>query len=256
MKKLLLASLAATALMAATSVHAADLGRRPTYKAPPAVAPIPMFSWTGCYIGAQLGGGWGHKDWADVSADGFFLGEHGVIHHDVSGFLGGGQIGCNYQFASNWVVGIEGEGLGAGIDGSVTDPFRAGEPLRVKTEWIAAVTGRLGWTWDRWMLYGKGGGAWAGDKFHVDLFGVPFDASATRSGWTVGAGLEWAFARNWTVFAEYDFYDFGNRDTVFQCREDSCLPHRLVRIGQEIHAVKVGVNLLWGLGKAPVVARY
>ena len=256
MKKLLLASLACTAVMAAASVHAADLGPRPAYKAPRAVPPVPMFSWTGCYIGAQLGGGWGHKDWEDVSSDGFFLGGRSVIRDDVSGFLGGGQIGCNYQFASNWMIGIEGEGLGTGIDGSVTNPFRAGEALKVKTDWIAAATARLGWTSDRWVGYVKGGGAWAGDKFHVDLVGEPFDASATRSGWTAGAGLEWAFAPSWTVFAEYDFYDFGHRDALFFECLNQCNPIGHVRIGQEIHAVKVGVNLFWDPGKAPGVARY
>src|SRR5438105_2360238 len=225
MKKLLLASLAGTAAVAAAAADGADIGPRPVYKAPPAAAPIPIFSWTGCYIGGQLGGGWGHKDWQDVSSDGFFLGGHEVIREDVSGFVGGGQIGCNYQLASNWMIGIEGEGLGAGIDGSVADPFRPSQTLRAKTDWIAAVTGRLGWTWDRFVFYGKGGGAWAGDKFHVDFFGTPADASVTRSGWTVGFGLEWAFAPNWTVFAEYDYYDFGHHDTFFSC-PGSCIPHR------------------------------
>jgi outer membrane immunogenic protein len=254
MKKFLLVSLAGTAVMAAAPSDAADLGRRPVYKAPPAVMPIPMFSWTGCYVGGQLGWGWGNKDWQDTSSDGFFLGGHAVISDDVKGFAGGGQIGCNYQFSSNWMIGIEGEALGAGIDGSVTDPFRPSQVLSAKVDWIGAVTGRLGWTWDRWVLYGKGGGAWAGDKFHVNFSSTPFDASATRSGFTVGGGLEWAFAPNWTVFAEYDFYDFGNHDTGLGCGS-LCIPHGPLRVDQQIHAVKLGLNWLWGYGQAPLLGK-
>ena len=79
------------------------------------------------------------------------------------------------------------------------------------------MTGRLGWTWDRWMLYAKGGAAWAGDKYSADIprFDEHILASQTRAGWTVGGGVEWAFWQNWSAKVEYDFYDFGTRDVSF-----------------------------------------
>ncbi len=162
MKKLLLAGMAGVALSAGAPSNAADLGTRQPYKAPPVLAPIPIFTWTGCYIGGHVGGGWGQKTFSDNpnSAD-FAVADGGTtpesLKNDVSGFLGGGQVGCNYQFAPNWLVGVEGSFSGADIKGDVVDPFNTGKTFHAKTDWLASVTGRLGWTWDRWMIYGKGG---------------------------------------------------------------------------------------------------
>jgi outer membrane immunogenic protein len=283
MKKLLLASVAAVALAAAGSADAADLGTRPVYKAPPIAAPVPVFSWTGCYIGAHIGGGWGRKEFSDpadpnipsssttTGATLFFVGwlSPGSLQVDPSGVLGGGQVGCDYQFAPNWVVGIEGEGSGADIRGSALDPLfpppTFNKTFHAKTDWLASVTARVGWTWDRWMLYGKGGVAWAGDKYHVDEIksstNFTYDASETRTGWTVGVGLAWAFWQNWSAFLEYNFYGFGRRDVFFPCNQvgvGSCGVDGPVHVKQDINAVKFGINYLFGWGKAPapVVARY
>ena len=99
MKKVLLAGITGAALVAGAPTHAADLGRRPPpYKAPPpVVAPVPIFTWTGCYIGGHIGGGWGRKT---ASAPELLPGVSVPGH--TSGFLGGGQVGCNYQFLPNW----------------------------------------------------------------------------------------------------------------------------------------------------------
>src|SRR5881227_1548146 len=234
MKNVILA-VAGAALLAIAPGNAADLGRRPVYKAPqPAMVPVRGFSWTGCYIGGNLGWGWGRET---VSIPGLgattdVLGLSGVslgpVTGNTSGVLGGGQVGCNYQFAPNWVIGIEGDGEATGIKGDVTESVsftdpRTGGPNTVtgtahaKTDWIASVTGRVGWTWDRVMLYAKGGAAWAGDKYSADLpiFAEHIQASQTRAGWTVGGGVEWAFWQNWSAKVEYDFYDFGRRAVTF-----------------------------------------
>ena len=77
---------------------------------------------------------------------------------------------------------------------------------------MASATARLGYTWDpRWLVYAKGGAAWAHDKYDVATYLGTWAASETRSGWTVGGGLEWAFADNWSAKLEYQFYDFGNQ---------------------------------------------
>ncbi len=125
------------------------------------------------------------------------------------------------SFAPNWLIGIQGSGSGADIKDEVLDPF-FGPPnqkqFHARTDWLADVTGRLGVVWDRFMLYGKGGVAGAGDKYNVSetmvtcdagaVIPCTYDASETRTGFVVGAGVEWAFWNNCSVFLEYDFYGF------------------------------------------------
>jgi outer membrane immunogenic protein len=264
----LLASVAGIALVAGAPANAADLGQRPTYKAPPVVAPVPLFTWTGCYLGGHIGGGWGFKDFADPArGDGSltndFIGDGSApqsIRARVSGFLGGGQVGCDFQFATNWVAGIEASFSGANIKGNVLDPFRSGKVFTARTDWLTSVTDRIGWAWDRWLIYAKGGVAWVGDKYHVvDGNNTPslYDASEDRLGWTAGIGIEWAFWNNWSAKLEYDFYDFGRR-TVLIPRTNNAESFDIfaVLIKQEINTVKFGINYRFGWGKAPVVARY
>ena len=252
MKKLLLAGVA---FVAGAPAHAADLGRRPAYAPPPVVAPVMLFSWTGCYLGGHMGGGWGRKT---VSAPELAPGIS--ITGNTSGFLGGGQVGCNYQFAPNLVIGIEGDGSAADIKGDATTTVLGiTGTAHAKTDWIASVTGRIGWAWDRWLLYAKGGAAWAGDKYSADIpqFNEHLEASETRTGWTVGAGLEWAFWDNWSAKLEYDFYDFGTRSVTFTGTINGFSEEAPgIDVKQRISAVKFGINYRFGWGKTPVVARY
>jgi outer membrane immunogenic protein len=185
MKKML-AGITGAALIAITPGNAADLGR-PIYKAPPPVpAPVRVFSWTGCYIGGNIGWGWGRDtisipNVAEITGEPELTGVSAPSETaDTSGVLGGGQIGCNYQFAPNWVIGIEGDGEAANIKGDATHSDSFTNPLtgaaetvtgtsHRQTDWIASATGRLGLTWDRVMLYAKGGAAWVGAKCSADL---------------------------------------------------------------------------------------
>lgn len=247
MKRILLAT---TALALSGPALAADLPpARVPLKAPAVVAR--PFSWTGCYVGGHLGGGWSHADFIDPNTlfntafPGSGLGLFaptgaGVGIDQGAGFLGGGQLGCDYQFATNWVIGLAGDFSWTNLDGSTSDPFaffggdplfggKAGVPatLRDQTEWLASVTGRIGYAWDRWMLYGKGGVAWEHSRDSIaPLFAWGSSTSAcssvsaatpcvasgtdTDTGWTVGVGLTWAFADNWSAGIEYDHYGFGN----------------------------------------------
>jgi outer membrane immunogenic protein len=261
MKKILLPSIAgAAALMTIARADAADLSLRPMYATPPA------FTWSGCYIGGNIGGGWG-RETVSIPNLGQTTGVPelaGVslpsVTGNTKGVVGGGQVGCNYQFASNWVIGIEGDGEAAGIKGDVTqsvsftDP-RTGGPNTVtgtahaQTEWIASVTGRVGWTWDRVMVYAKGGAAWAGDKYSADLpaFNEHIATSVTRPGWTIGGGVEWAFWQNWSAKVEYGYYDFSTRNlalpgTIFGIPE--VVPG--INVKETISTVKFGVNYRFG----------
>ena len=260
MKKVILA-VAGAALLAIAPGNAADLGRRPVYKAPqPAMVPVRGFSWTGCYIGGNLGWGWGRETVSipDLGATTDVLGLSGVslgpVTGNTSGVLGGGQVGCNYQFAPNWVIGIEGDGEAANIKGDATETVSLVTPpvtgtAHAQTDWLASVTGRLGWTWDRVMLYAKGGGAWAGDKYSADLpaFNEHIETSVARPGWTVGGGVEWAFWDNWSAKVEYDFYDFSTRNLSLP-GTIAGLPEVVpgVNIKETIQTVKFGINYRFG----------
>jgi outer membrane immunogenic protein len=262
MRKILLAGVACVLVIVVAPANAADLGR-PVYRLPPL---IPPFTWTGCYIGGNIGWGRG-RDTVSIPNLGETTGVpelSGVslpsVTGDTKGILGGGQVGCNYQFAPNWVIGIEGDGEASNIKGDVTDSISFTNPLtglpetvtgtaHAQTDWLASVTGRLGWTWDRVMLYAKGGGAWVGNKYSADLpaFNEHIQTSVTQPGWTVGGGVEWAFWDNWSAKVEYDFYDFSTRNlslpgTIAGVPE--VVPG--VNIKETIQTVKFGINYRFG----------
>lgn len=250
--------LAAVSVVALTSgiVHAADIPM-PT-KAPIMAAPV--FSWTGCYAGVHAGWGWARQNITETNTS--FTGLTFSNGIDANGGLGGGQVGCNYQFSPNWVVGIQGDFAAADLHGSTIEGLFLGPPntFDMKVESIASVTGRIGATaWNnRALLYVKGGGAWAQTHWDLSNLGTPFAAfstvNETRTGWTVGGGIEWAFlpsSPNWSAFAEFDHYDFGNKtfasgNTVgnFCSFGAGPLVHCFQTLSSSlrIETVKVGVN--------------
>ncbi len=189
MKRIVFAG--ALALAAGGQALAADL---PPPMAPPprapatyVPAPVPIFSWSGIYIG--INGGYDFST-ASVSGGG------GSI--SPNGFLVGATLGGNYQFG-NFVVGLEGDGDWTNLDGT----NNGGE---VKSTWLSTVRGRAGYAWDRVLFYGTAGGAFGNEQ--AGPTGGPF-TSATQAGWTAGAGVEAAFAPNWTAKVEYLYVDFA-----------------------------------------------
>src|SRR2546423_6439550 len=175
MKKLLLGPVAPGALIAAGPANAADLGMRPAYKAAPIAPPVPVFSWTGCHVGAHVGWGWGKHDVRETFtcvSSSFTATDFGSGKIDSSGAIFGGQLGCDYQF-SNWVIGIEGAASAADINGFADDPtpFHSNNSnsIAVKTDFLGSVTGRLGFT--GWMpqtlFYLKVGVAFAHERWFL-----------------------------------------------------------------------------------------
>ena len=235
MRRIFFATLASVCGFALQNASAADL----PVKAPVARTPL-AYNWTGCYIGGHVGYGWGRKDWLHTE-------DHGVPvvppepfgQDDPDGAVVGGQLGCNYQTGS-FVFGVEGDGAWSGLKGSHV-PF-AGDLQESSVEWIATITGRVGFAWDRTLLYVKGGGAWAGDKFSETFNGFLNTADQTRSGWIVGGGIEYAFAGNWTAKVEYNYLDFGNEFV----RVVGPVDNFGYQIDQHIHLVKVGLNYRFG----------
>jgi outer membrane immunogenic protein len=224
--------LASVSLGAAQSAVAADLpARGPVYKAPP--API-AFSWTGCYVGGNVGGLWTNNDWNDA-------GGADAGSHTASGVTAGGQLGCNYQ-TGPWVLGVEGMFNWADANGDHTS--LAGIGLHTDTNWLANVTGRVGYAFDRSLLYVKGGGAWIDQSHTATVGAVLFDAGdSTRGGWTVGAGWEYAFAPNWSAKIEYNYMDFGSQSPTFTSPAGVSTSFN---IDQNAHLALFGINYRFG----------
>jgi outer membrane immunogenic protein len=231
MKKILLAGTALLSVLSSAAL-AADMrpaARAPIYTKAPMMAPA--YSWTGCYIGGNVGGLWAKKDW---SITGTGVGQSSV---SINSGLGGGQVGCNYQ-VSTWVFGIQGDYDWTNANGTAADASFGGavtDQTNIKS--LASVTGRVGYTWDRFMLYGKGGGAWVKDNYTASFGGLVSTASETRTGWTAGAGIEYAFTDWLTGFAEYDYYGFGTKSVTF-----AAFPIASSDIKQTISVAKAGIN--------------
>ena len=224
-------------------------------KAPPPVAPpVLLYNWSGFYVGAHVGYGWGSNDWTDTTLVGVVFPDGG---HDLSGFLLGGQIGFNWQ-AGNWVFGVEAQVSWANNDG--THLCLVGLAFcNSQTNWLGTVAGRIGYAFNNVLVYGKGGFAFIDQEFLVfdaATFGGLFLAAAdqTRTGWMVGVGLEYGFTPNWSFKIEYNFMDFGGDN--FNFVDPIIGPLGIFEIEQQISVVKAGVNYRFNWGAAPVVARY
>lgn len=241
MKKFLLATVALATLGAAAPALGADLGARPYYNKAPAYA-APLYNWTGFYLGAHLGG-------AFSSSNNF----NGLVLSDSSArLLGGFQVGADWQFAPNWVVGAEGQYSWLGKN-NLNAVFPNAMVFNSDQRAIGSITARIGYTWGPGLAYVKGGYAYSDNRDTLSLAGVPIAFSLDtnhRDGYTVGAGVEYMFAPNWSAKAEYQYYNFG--DTRF------VTPVALAPFGSfhnDDHTVKVGVNYRFNFA-APVVARY
>jgi outer membrane immunogenic protein len=226
---------AAFSVVSAGIASAADLPPRPAPIPPPAVAPVvvPVFTWSGFYIGANGGYGTGQKCWTLplVAAD------EGC--HDTTGALAGGQIGFNWQMGS-FVFGLEAQGDWANLKGSNVSLFDPTFTNESRVNAIGLFTARVGFAANNFLLYAKGGAAVVSDKY--DFTGATFgSASETRWGWTVGGGVEFGFTPNWSLAAEYNYVDTGKRDVTFDTND-------VETIKQNIHLVTARVNYRFGFG--------
>jgi outer membrane immunogenic protein len=230
MKAFLYASAAALALagIAGTAVvgtaSAADLARKappPVTKAPPPPAYVP-FSWTGFYVGVNGGYGFGRSKWDGLPAT-----------FDVKGGLVGGQLGYNWQFGQ-FVYGLEGDGDWTDLRGHANAVRCAGTTLcQTRNDFLSTVRGRFGLAVDRLLPYATGGLA-VGNIKATDAAFTGVDK--TREGWTVGGGLEYALAPNWSVKAEYLWVDLGKENCSIVCG----LPNNNVSLTSNV--VRGGIN--------------
>jgi outer membrane immunogenic protein len=238
MKKRLLGGVALLALTAA-SAAAADLPAR-VQRAPGPVPVVYEYNWSGFYIGGHGGGAWGEKCFTFVGV--------GDGCHNVSGGLAGGQVGFNWQ-TGNLVLGVEFSGSATWLDGRHTIPGSiGGDTFDTRVDSLFLLTARAGYAFDRLLLYVTGGGASVRDRYtFVDNpLGIASSARETRWGWTIGAGLEYAFAPSWSVGAQYNYVGLGTRDVSFTTFTES--------IRQDLHVATLRLNYRFGGG--PVTARY
>ena len=230
----LIFSLAGVAFNLAASglVFAADMAVKAP---PPALAPVD--SWTGWYVGGNIGYGWGNDtgegftsftDPGELNSVASYFAVGGNVLPGVvpKGVVGGGQIGYDWQLSQSWVTGLVADFQASGMKDSAsaivsTPPFHPFTTIQSNTaqnDWLGTVRGRLGVASNSWLFYGTGGLAYGEVKSTVVFTGVnsnPANAvfagttTSTRTGWTVGGGLEYAFCPNWRVGVDYIFFDLG-----------------------------------------------
>jgi len=252
-------TIAAAAAFLATTVmaSAADLPVK-------ALSPTPIWSWTGFYAGVHVGAGWGTTESTLTS---FSVTPPGIVvplnfpfsQNNRSGFLGGGQIGYNWQ--SGWAVfGVQGDIAGTDIKG--TTPCVVALNCTSRTNWLATATGRLGAVvLDRGLIYVKGGGAWMNTDHTVRTNTVPqlqvTSVSSDAWGWLLGFGTEWMITRNWTAFVEYNYIEFDKKNERFPINPLIAGPGVAFNadLTNKLSIAKVGVNYKFDWG-TPVVAKY
>jgi len=247
MKKVLLSTVALIAFAAPAA--AADLAARPYTKAPPAPIAV-VYDWSGFYIGVN--GGWGssRKCWDFV--DPVFGGPEGC--HDATGGTAGGQIGYRWQ-ASSWVFGLEAQGNWADFQGShisLLDPTLRNQS---RVDAFGLFTGQVGWAANNVLFYVKGGAAVTADRFRQ--FDVPTGilvastGDDTRWGASVGAGLEFGFAPNWSAGVEYNHLFMQDRTHTFVDTTGAFFGTD--RIRQDVDIVTARINYRFG---GPGLTRY
>ena len=220
------AAFAAMSLPAA----AADLAARPYTKAPAYAAPSPLYSWTGFYIGGHVGGAFQGNNNSNIFGNG---------RNDDGRFLGGGQVGFDYQFSGSFLLGIE--AMYSYVDRNNDTPFAfAGGTFNQNLRGLGSVTGRLGYTYGAGLIYAKGGYAYADTR--TDGTGL-FRFDNGRDGYTVGGGFEYMFAQNFSGKIEYMYYQF-DRNQLFTGN------YRV-----EEHTIKAGLNYRFNLA-SPLTAVY
>ncbi|RBP16740.1 outer membrane immunogenic protein [Roseiarcus fermentans] len=274
---------AAAAAMTVATVVAAQAADLPTRKeAPPPVYVPPPFTWTGFYVGVNAGGIWssGSRSATLVDPGVAWLSNYfpGGVGSGQSGFIGGGQVGYNWQTGS-FVLGAEADfdgsslsktysytstPFGSVVNGVALPTTLVGDSLSVSAksslDWIGTVRGRVGFVAtpdNRLMIYGTGGFAYAGGSSNLNVYDATQgfywngNPSSSRSGWTIGGGVEYAWTNNITIRAEYLYVDLGNKTITTTANPTAyaffnaagvATPYATARINYDASIVRAAIN--------------
>ena len=243
MKRILIAS--ALALAAGGQALAADLPPPPP--APATYIPVaPPYNWTGFYIGGNLGAGFSNGSFSDTLGSTF-------TNSTNTTFLGGGQVGVNYEFWGGLVIGAEAMfDWAPNQNNNITATNGVNTATaQINNRWLTTATGKLGYAWDRVLVYGKGGGAWVGqNSSSLAINGVPSSfssSSSTNWGWTAGLGVEWAFWGNWSARAEYDYIGLNNQSFTVSAMAPGAFAGDVISANsRSINMFTAGVNYKFG----------
>jgi outer membrane immunogenic protein len=295
-------------LLASAGVIALSSAALAAEPLPPPPPPPPM--WTGFYIGFNVGGTWSSNNTINTSA---FPGPcdpgTGImctavpnssvtsaqlatfsVSHNNGGFIGGGQLGFNYQFANSWVAGIEADIQGLAVsNGNTTfvstltnpnfpvNPFLQTATVFRQVDYLGTLRGRLGLlATPTFLIYGTGGLAYGGVRANTTLSQLVVNSAIsgqyfsfgslnnTRVGWTAGGGVEWMFLPNWSLKVEYLYYDLGSVSFAqtplvdFDVVTNTALSSAIVRSSTRFNGniVRAGINYHFNWLPAPVVAKY
>lgn len=216
------------AAVAASPANAADIPMPVKARPAPVAA---YYNWTGVYVGGHVGYGWGRFSGLDPAT--------GAVTDSLTakGIFGGAQLGANYQVGSV-VFGLEGTfSLG---DIKYREDFGGGDFGTIKVDQMATIAGRIGYAFDRTLLYGKFGGAWTREKWDFVVLGGTANATVNRTGWVAGAGIEHAFAKDWSVFVEYDYRKMNDKTVTLATTGGVTADSVGVKLN--VQTVKAGVN--------------
>ena len=243
---------AAALLITTVSGYAADLPVKAL------LSPAPVWSWTGFYGGVHVGAGWGTTESTLTS---FSVTPPGIVvplnfpfsQNSRSGFLGGGQVGYNWQ--TGWAVfGVQGDIAGMDVKG--TTPCVVILSCTSKSNWLATVSGCVGAVvLDRGLVYVKGGAAWMNTDHTVNtslIGGGPVttltSVNSTAWGWLLGMGTEWMITRNWTAFVEYNYIEFDKKNERFPIAAAPGLAFN-ADLTNKLSIAKVGANYKFDWGR-------
>lgn len=214
------------AILVTTAIGFADVARA----ADAFVEPVEAFDWSGFYAGVHAGYGWGDRDWDDDA--GIFPDE--TFRYDLRGAVAGAQLGFNFQ-AESFVFGIEADGAWSDMRDTVSE-FGGFITAESEVEWLATIRGRAGFAWDRFMVYGTGGVAFAEVDTDVTTIFIGSDSdSATHTGWVAGVGIEGMITERISVKAEYLHAGFGKERFNYYTATNG-------RADLDIDIVRLGVN--------------
>ena len=273
MKKFLLATVALSTLAAVPAV-AADMAARPYTKAP-AMIPSPIYNWTGFYIGGNAGYHFGDR--TDIVTTGQAAANlatvadgrrNPLVNQNRDGFIGGVQMGYNWQTSPNWVFGLEADIQYVDVNRTLNALGTTGlaNNFSSRIDYLGTARARVGYTWGATMLYGTGGLAYAGVNNSAAFSSAGVGGAAgpvaffgeertIRTGYTVGGGIEHMFTPNWSIKGEYLYYDLGRTNLAV-----NLLPGATgvgtgynTSIRNDGHIARVGLNYKFG---GPIVARY